>query len=919
MTAHIIRGRLPMLIAAITVLALAMALLFSPVQAQQGSAPAKPTGLTATATHDQVVLTWDGPGDDSITGYMILRRVRENDVGGKFSELVPDTGSAATGYTDDTVVAGTTYTYRIKAINEHGVSERSRWFHIDIPAAPEPEEQEQDAERPGKPTGLTATATHDQVVLTWDGPGDDSITGYMILRRVRVNNTGGEFSELVADTGTAATTYIDDTVVAGTTYTYRIKAINEHGVSERSRWFHIDTLAAPEPEADPADLVPSGLTAVLTDGQVVLSWDAPVEDAGSVTGYEILRGQGEGDPATLAADTDSAATAYTDFSAGGTSESYAYRVRAIRGVEKSADSNEARVQLPPAAPKRVVSAASSDLVLLSWADPQDDSVTGYRILRRLWAGDEPDDFRTLAEDTGSADTAYADDTVENGRVYVYRVLAINPGGVSEPSQDVRVRTTTPVASLTGARANVSEPDGEDFENDEGTPGEVDVNGSVTGNIDSGSDQDYFRVYLVSGQRYRFNLQGSDGGGGTLSDPVLTLVRMDLTYLTSNDNTATLDSQIFYTATTTGDHYLCADGKDATITGTYTLSVREIDGVVDVGGTVTGTIETDDDRDSFTVELEADTAYEIAVKGFFTDFVPGIFNQPSRTPNYSYSSARYSLHSPVVTVRDGYGDWLATVRYSTVISSTDPCRPLYFEGWDPVMEFTPDEAGTYIVEVWSLGSGNYYRRGAPDSNRRCTSLNIQYDATGTYEVSVREWPPHISKPVGQSSAPSYWYWNPGRPGVASEEPIPAHEAFTGEAGAEGETHTPDTYGRGEAIEFTVTFTEDVQVTGTPELHLRASTTPRPTAPRSGDRWARYDRGTGTQELVFAYTVQSGDYGEVGFSTGAWLQGGKRLVFRLSGGAAITSVATGSHAVLDSYQGVASNAKHRVNGRVVTPAP
>ena len=74
------------------------------------------------------------------------------------------------------------------------------------------------------------------MVLTWDDPGDDSITGYVILRRVRENDTGGDFSVLVADTGSAATTYTDDTVAAGTTYTYRIKAINEHGTSERSRW-----------------------------------------------------------------------------------------------------------------------------------------------------------------------------------------------------------------------------------------------------------------------------------------------------------------------------------------------------------------------------------------------------------------------------------------------------------------------------------------------------------------------------------------------------------------------------------------------------------------------------------------------------------------------------------------------------------
>ena len=204
--------------------------------AQPTEAPAKPTGLSATASHDSVTLTWDDPGDDTITGYVILRRVRENNVGGEFSVLVPDTGSAATTYTDNTVAAGTTYTYRIKAINGAGTSERSHWSHIDTPAAPVP----------GKPRGLSATASHDAITLTWDDPGDDTITGYVILRRLRYDDPSGHFDELVADTGTAATTYTDDTVKANTHYTYRIKAINEHGgVSERSRWFHTHTPAAP--------------------------------------------------------------------------------------------------------------------------------------------------------------------------------------------------------------------------------------------------------------------------------------------------------------------------------------------------------------------------------------------------------------------------------------------------------------------------------------------------------------------------------------------------------------------------------------------------------------------------------------------------------------------------------------------------
>ena len=205
--------------------------------AEPSEPPSKPRGLEATATHDSVTLTWNDPQDESITGYVILRRVRVNDQGGDFSVLVANTVSAATTYTDNEVAASTTYTYRIKAINEHGVSERSRWYHIDTPAPPVPT----------KPTGLSATATHDQVVLTWDDPNDDSITGYVILRRLPGVDPEGQFDELVANTETAATTYTDGSVAAETRYTYRIKAINQYGTSERSRWYHIDTPAAPDP------------------------------------------------------------------------------------------------------------------------------------------------------------------------------------------------------------------------------------------------------------------------------------------------------------------------------------------------------------------------------------------------------------------------------------------------------------------------------------------------------------------------------------------------------------------------------------------------------------------------------------------------------------------------------------------------
>ena len=151
-----------------------------------------------------------------------------------------DTISGATGstYTLVDADAGKSISVQVSFSDDAGNEETLTSGATDAVAAPEP---------PAKPTGLSATATHEQVTLTWDHPNDDSIIGYVILRRNRETDAKGEFTELVSDTGNADTTYSDDNVAAETRYTYRIKAINEHGMSERSSWFHIDTTAAPVP------------------------------------------------------------------------------------------------------------------------------------------------------------------------------------------------------------------------------------------------------------------------------------------------------------------------------------------------------------------------------------------------------------------------------------------------------------------------------------------------------------------------------------------------------------------------------------------------------------------------------------------------------------------------------------------------
>ena len=68
---------------------------------------------------------------------------------------------------------------------------------------------------------------------------------------------------------------------------------------------------------------------------------------------------------------------------------------------------------------------------------------------------------------------------------------------------------------------------------------------------------------------------------------------------------------------------------------------------------------------------------------------------------------------------------------------------------------------------------------------------------------------------------------------------------------------DTYGAGETIRFTVTFTAAVDVTGDPVLTFSLGNSG---APRQTD--AAYESGSGTAELVFGYTVVSTDMDDNG---------------------------------------------------------
>ena len=410
----------------------------------QEAAPAQPTGLTADPAHDQVSLDWDDPDDSSITGYRILRRLPALDPPGEFAVLLENTGSTLTTYVDSTVTPQTSYVYRVKAINAHGSSERSSWANALTPAVPAPP-----VLTPAQPTGLTADPAHDQVSLDWDDPDDPAISGYRILRRLPAQDPPGEFAVLLEHTGSTLTTYVDTTVTPQTSYVYRVKAINAQGLSERSSWANALTPAVPAaPVLTSAQ--PTGLTADPAHDQVGLDWDDP--DDSTISGYRILRRLPALDLpgvfAVLLENTGSALTTYVDTTV--TSEtSYVYRVKAINAHGVSEQSSWANALTPAVpAPTGLRAGTTSAGVSLDWDDPQDATITGYRILRRSGTANSQGEFDLLVEDTGTAATAYLDDTAAGKVRYFYQVQAIRTSGLSAPSDSVTVFTRLRPLSLT---------------------------------------------------------------------------------------------------------------------------------------------------------------------------------------------------------------------------------------------------------------------------------------------------------------------------------------------------------------------------------------------------------------------------------------------------------------------------------------
>ena len=110
-------------------------------------------------------------------------------------------------------------------------------------------------------------------------------------------------------------------------------------------------------------------------------------------------------------------------------ETYVYRVRAVmetaRGQVESRNSEEAslfhRDVYPPGPPRQLTLVVGREFLSLAWFPNPEADLAGYQVFRRQGRGD----FRRL---TATQRTSYADRDVQAGRVYSYRVSAVDRAG-----------------------------------------------------------------------------------------------------------------------------------------------------------------------------------------------------------------------------------------------------------------------------------------------------------------------------------------------------------------------------------------------------------------------------------------------------------------------------------------------------------
>lgn len=198
---------------------------------------------------------------------------------------------------------------------------------------------------------------------------------------------------------------------------------------------------------------------------------------------------------------------------------------------------------------------------------------------------------------------------------------------------------------------------------------VTMGGSVANAINFRGDHDWYRVSLVAGTRYQFNLNATANSLliPAVYDTVLTLRNGSGSVLVTNDDGAGVgrNSQIVFNAPSTGTYFLDVSSYADKYTGGYTLTTRSLgladdyaagtgtSGSVAVNGSVTGVVNSAGDRDWFRVYLTGGRTYRF-------DLTQGTLRDP-------YLVLRNGSGTQLTQDDDGGGGYNSRITYRPTTS------------------------------------------------------------------------------------------------------------------------------------------------------------------------------------------------------------------------------------------------------------
>ena len=302
------------------------------------------------------------------------------------------------------------------------------------------------------PSNLTATAVSGtQINIAWSDNANNE-TGYKIER----SSDGVNFS-ILSGANINGHSYSNPNLTPGKKYYYRVYATNTNGNSAFSNIANAITT----PGTPTAPAAPSGLAASAASSSTInLTWS---DNANNETGYRIERSS-DGTNFAFLANAAVNATSYSNTGLAASTKYY-YRVQAIGSPTSSAFSNTANATTQPgtspgvpAAPTNLTargSASVANAIDLSWSDNANNE-TGYKIERAT----DGKTFSPLAG-TGPNGAFNRNTNLTPGRLYYYRVYAVNAAGSSAYSNVVSATTTstggtpTPPAAPTGLAASTA--------------------------------------------------------------------------------------------------------------------------------------------------------------------------------------------------------------------------------------------------------------------------------------------------------------------------------------------------------------------------------------------------------------------------------------------------------------------------------